>query len=249
MAAITKITDVAEGEGNATKPAATEIGAAMHERVYQRLCDALISGSLAPGRALSVRSLAAEFDVSAMPAREAIRRLEALGALEFTSTRRVMVATMTSEKLDEIREARVALEPALARRALLRVVQEPKLKRQLIRDLQSTDAALDAAIRSGEAGRYTKYNSAFHFMLYRSAGASVLLELVESLWLRLGPFMRVIIGRLGTTCLIDDRHKEIMDALETENASALEAAVREDILHGMDNIDLPQALGETKGEG
>ena len=46
----------------------------VHEEVYARLRRAIIDGQLEPGRALSVRTLAAQFSVSAMPAREAIRR-------------------------------------------------------------------------------------------------------------------------------------------------------------------------------
>ena len=52
---------------------------AVHETVYAQLREALIAGHLEPGRSLSVRSLAAEFGVSAMPAREAIRQLAAQG--------------------------------------------------------------------------------------------------------------------------------------------------------------------------
>ena len=95
MAAVTKI----EGLGGDGDTATSDLGPVMHEVVYNRLREALIAGRLPPGRALSVRGLAAEFDVSAMPAREAIRRLAALGALEFTDTRRVMIAKMTGEKL------------------------------------------------------------------------------------------------------------------------------------------------------
>ena len=46
-----------------------------------------------------------------MPAREAIRRLVAMGALEMTDTRRITLATMSQKKLAEIRVARLALEP------------------------------------------------------------------------------------------------------------------------------------------
>ena len=47
----------------------------IHEEVYERLRRAIIAGQFEPGKSLSVRGLAAEFGVSAMPAREAIRRL------------------------------------------------------------------------------------------------------------------------------------------------------------------------------
>ena len=125
-------------------------GSAMHEQVFSRLREALITGQLAPGRALSVRRLASEFDVSAMPAREAIRRLVAVGALEYTDTRRVMIARMSEEKLEEIKQARLALEPILASFALCAVEGQPKEKKKLIKQLESLDNELDLAIRRGD---------------------------------------------------------------------------------------------------
>lgn len=205
---------------------------AVHEEVYQRLRRAIISGQLAPGRSLSVRGLAAEFGVSAMPAREAIRQLAALGALEFTPTRRVAVARMSREKLDELCEARLALEPALAVRALrLKGAAREKLANELAR----IDALIDEAIARGDSADYARYNSEFHFALYEAANAPVYLGLVESLWLQTGPFMRVVIGRLGTSSLID-QHQEALRALRAGSAAKLEAAIRDDIKEGMTNI-------------
>ncbi|MEM8935168.1 MAG: GntR family transcriptional regulator [Pseudomonadota bacterium] len=245
MAAVTKIDAGLTASGSNQKKQAPELGAVMHEHVYNRLRDALITGRLTPGRALSVRGIAAEFDVSAMPAREAIRQLAAVGALEFTDTRRVSIAKMTAEKLEEIKTARLLLEPILAERSLISVAGKQREKRRLLRSLEKHDAALDAAIRRGDVSQYTQYNSAFHFELYRASGSAVLIDLVESLWLRFGPFMRVVIGRLGTSCLIDDRHKDIMEAIEAEDAKALKKAVRDDLLHGMNNIDVAEIEADT----
>lgn len=206
--------------------------AAVHEEVYQRLRRAIISGQLEPGRALSVRGLAAEFGVSAMPAREAIRQLAAQGALEFTPTRRVAIARMTKAKLEELSDARFALEPALAARA----VKSPAENEKLVSELSRIDAALDEAIGRGDSAHYARYNSEFHFTLYEAAGAPVYLGLVESLWLQTGPFMRVVIGRLGTAALDDDKHKEIVTALRAGDAAKVKTAVHEDIKQGMTNI-------------
>lgn len=224
---------------------ATSPGSAMHEQVFSKLREALINGQLAPGRALSVRRLASEFDVSAMPAREAIRRLVAVGALEHTDTRRVMIATMTDEKLEEIKQARLALEPILASFALSAVEGRPREKKKLIKQLEAVDSELDLAIRRGDVMAYSKLNSDFHFALYRSAQANVLLNLVESLWLQFGPFMRVVIGRLGTSCLVDDKHKDIIDALSENDVEKLKNAVKEDILHGMHTISLDDAAEDS----
>ena len=211
-----------------------ERAAAVHETVYEKLRQAIMSGKLEPGRSLSVRSLAEEFGVSTMPAREAIRQLAALGALEFTPTRRVTVAHMSPEKLRELTDARLALEPALAARALAATAGAER--DALIASLAGIDDALDRAIERGDSANYARLNREFHFVLYEAAASPVYLGLVESLWLQTGPFMRVVIGRLGTAVLEDDQHKEAMDALRAGDAEKLEAAMRDDIRQGMTNI-------------
>ena len=207
----------------------------IHEEVYERLRRAIIAGQFEPGKSLSVRGLASEFGVSAMPAREAIRRLAALGALEVTETRRVMVAHMTPERFDELTIARRTLEPEIAALAARKLAKDAKTRDALIAKLKTIDAALDEAIARGDIADYGRRNSEFHFALYAAAKAPVLLSLVESLWLQTGPFMRIVIGRLGTTSLVD-QHKEAIAALATGDADKLADAVRNDILQGMSSI-------------
>lgn len=207
----------------------------VHEEVYARLRRAIIEGQLEPGRALSVRTLAAQFSVSAMPAREAIRRLAALGALELTPTRRITVSKMTPSKIEELTDARVPLETRLAIRALERTERKPRARAALVKKLSRIDARLDAAIDRGDVADYSKTNSEFHFTLYEAAAAPVLLGVVEGLWLQIGPFMRVVVTRIGTSKL-DDQHKEAIDALAAGDAGKLEKAIRLDILEGMKNI-------------
>ncbi|MEO0397837.1 MAG: GntR family transcriptional regulator [Pseudomonadota bacterium] len=237
MAIVTNIPTDDSAIPGARNTQTPELNGVMHEHVYERLREALMSGQLSPGRSLSMRGLAAEFGVSAMPAREAIRRLVAIGAMELTDTRRVTIAKMTVERLEEIRIARSALEPSLAERSLLQVSGKTRSKKRLIADLKKIDEQLNAAIHEGSVTDYAKYNSEFHFTLYRASDASVLLGLVESLWLQIGPFMRIVVGRLGTTCLTDDQHPDIIAAVEDEDPKRLKAAVRADILQGMNNIN------------
>lgn len=208
----------------------------MHEEVYARLARAIIDGQLAPGRPISVRSLAAQFSVSAMPAREAIRRLVALGALELTATRRVTIARMTTQKACELTEARTLIEPRLAGRACDRLRESRRARDALVRRLRAIDARLDAAIERSAASAYSKANSDFHFAIYRAAAAPTLLGVVESLWLQTGPFMRVVLDSIGASSLVD-QHKEAIDALAAGDRAKLERAIRLDILEGMKRID------------
>jgi len=212
----------------------------IHERVFELLREAIIAGQFAPGSTISVRKLAAEYDVSAMPAREAIRRLVAMGALEMTETRRIKLASMSHDKLEEIRIARLALEPLLAAKACEKVAKRAREKKRLIEAITRYDNEMDAAIESGDATNYARCNSEFHFTLYRASEAPVLLALVESLWLQFGPFMRVVIGRLGTGWVKDDKHKNAIAALQDNDSQRLMQAISEDISDGIKTISKPQ---------
>ncbi len=208
----------------------------VHEEVYRQLRQSIVSGQLEPGRALTVRGLAAEYGVSAMPAREAIKRLVGIGALEQTPTRRIMVAQMTADKIVELTIARKVLEPALAVLALRKIGSDSVKLNALVEALSEIDAKLDSAIVSGNVAEYGKYNSEFHFALYEAASAPVMLGLVESLWLQIGPFMRIVLGRQGTASFVD-QHKEVTTALAERDTAKLEEAVRDDIMDGMAQIE------------
>ena len=69
-----------------------------------------------------------------------------------------------------------------------------------------------------------------------SGFGSVLLPLVESLWLQVGPFMRVVFGRVGADGLVADRHAEAIEALETRDPEGARRAVAADLSEGMDKM-------------
>ena len=48
-----------------------------HDLVYRALRARIMLGEIPPGRAMTLRGIGAEFDVSMTPAREAVRRLVA----------------------------------------------------------------------------------------------------------------------------------------------------------------------------
>ena len=89
---------------------------AVHDQVYDAIRQALITGKIAPGVGVSLRSLAAELGVSPMPVRDAVRRLVAERALAINpandDTRHDYVKLLIS--LGELESAESALAPALA---------------------------------------------------------------------------------------------------------------------------------------
>jgi len=207
-----------------------------HETVYRRIRDKILYGDLAPGQAVTIQGLVAEFDVSMTPIREAIRRLCAEGALEFLGNRRVTVPLMTEVRFAEICFARLQIEPKLAEMAVNAVESAE------IDSLRRIDDDINRAIDQGDVKRYMIENHRFHFELYGHAGSNILLPITETLWLRYGPLYRIISGKYGTSSL-SDQHDEALIALVKKDGRAVAEAIREDIQQGFDivraNFDWP----------
>lgn len=199
------------------------------ERVTLTLRRRLILGDLRPGEMLSLRTLAPDLGVSAMPVREAAGRLVSEGALELVKNRGIRVPRMTRERLFDLTAVRVFLETELIRRAAFSLT-EPAL-------LQAgrTNSMLDAAIAAGDARGYMRANHAFHAGLYGAAASPTLFRLAEGIWTQTGPFMSIVyegIARLNYS----DHHPRILDALRRRNALDAAEAVRADIESGLDLI-------------
>jgi len=204
---------------------------AVHDQVYAAIRDALLTGRIAPGHGVSLRSLAAELGVSPMPVRDAVRRLVAEHALVINqANKRLSAPSLTAERLGQLAQARTWIEPELAARAA------PRADEALIAALREADDQLNTAIVRGDVRAYMAANHAFHFGVYERAGAEVLLAMAGGLWLQTGPFMRVVFNRLGTVNLTRDHHVDVMEALAAHDAEAARAALAADIAVGMEAL-------------
>lgn len=193
--------------------------------VYSTLRQAVLLGQIPPGRALTIRELAALLGVSPMPIREALRQLSAEGALEILGNRRVMVPTMTAMKFTELVEARIALESHAAVRAL------PYIDAQRLQAMTELDHRINQAEADGDPETVMRLNQQFHRQIYTANPHQVVQPLIERLWLQLAPFMRLAAGRLEEYYQVD-RHQEALTAIDKRDALALQMAIGADIRDG-----------------
>ena len=198
----------------------------LNATVYAELRKRIVTGHISPNHELSTRGLAGELGVSQTPVRDALSRLSAEGAVSIRSKRRVRVPEMTSERFDDLLRCRLLLEPEAAALAL------PFLTAADVQRLREIDATLDAAVKNGDAGVYMQSNYDFHFTLYRAQPQKTLTQLIETLWLQFGPYMRVLYGRVPNAEL-NDRHQTAIAAIEKQDATALRKAIAHDISDGM----------------
>lgn len=208
-----------------TDPQAGQANAA-HEQVYRSLRTNIMYGAVAPSTSMTLRGIGKEFGVSMTPAREAVRRLVAEGALTMTSSGRVSTPELSNERIEELASIRGLLEPELAARAL------PRAHMALIDRLQVINGQIMEVIERHDVIGYIRTNLDFHRALYLRAQAPAMLALAETVWLQLGPTMRSLYGRLQRRDL-PRHHRLIVAALKAGDEPGLRVAVRADVTNGL----------------
>jgi DNA-binding GntR family transcriptional regulator len=195
------------GERNQSRPPRRQ--PAVHDQVYEAIRQAPDHRPHRAGRRGVLRSLAAELGVSPMPVRDAVRRLVAERALAINpANKRLSVPSLTAARLEQLSQARLWIEPELAARAA------PHADAALIKRLRDLDARRRRRPAAGRRRRLHDRQPRLPLRPLRAPGAEVLLSMAGGLWLQIGPFMRVVFGRVGADGLPADRHAEAMDRAE-----------------------------------
>jgi DNA-binding GntR family transcriptional regulator len=210
-------------------PRLADPNAAAHERLYRVLRQQVMHGELAPGQAMTLRGLAEQFDVSMTPAREAVRRLGAEGALTISSSGRISTPELTPERIEELAQIRALLEPEMAARAL------PRAHFALIDRLAAINGLNHEAVMNQDAVAYVRTNLEFHRTLYLRAQSPAMLAMIETVWLQLGPTMRALYQKLQRREL-PQHHRHILAALRAGDEPGLRLAVRTDVTQGLRHL-------------
>lgn len=205
------------------------IETAAHDRLYRTLRQQIMHGELMPGQALTLRGLGKQFGVSMTPAREALRRLVAEGALMLSSSGRVTTPELSNERIEELAALRALIEPELASRAL------PRAHLALIDRLSAINTANAEAVAKQDAVAYIRTNLEFHRTLYLRAQAPAMLAVIETIWLQLGPTMRALYTKLRRN-EPPRHHRMILAALRAGDEPGLRLAVRTDVTQGLRHL-------------
>jgi DNA-binding GntR family transcriptional regulator len=203
--------------------------------IYRSLSRAIMFGRFPPGLPVTISGLSESLGVSTMPVRGALDQLIADGALEYLDNRRVRVPDIGPDRFDELIATRIALETVAAVRAMhfidyIRIEQ-----------LVALDNSIDEAYQAGNIELGIERNFAFHRSMYEVRPSFVMLPLIESVWLRMGPFMREAVAHLPQSYQVD-RHVEAIEAIRRRDADALREAITADIQDGAGHVGRQRLL-------
>jgi DNA-binding GntR family transcriptional regulator len=195
----------------------------LQEQLYQNIRSGLLSGRFQPGERLKIRDLAAEWGTSPMPVRAALQRLVAEGALEGEAQRSLRVPPMTRERFENLLPVRINLEGLAVELAAARISSVE------LESLQGCIERMDVALQRRDMPGYLSDNSLFHLTLYRACANPVLLRLIESLWLQVGPFFNRLFTEADLSLRLNDFHADCLKALHAGDAKAARAAIEQDL--------------------
>ncbi len=214
--------------------------ARLGDMAYEAMKERLVHGVFEPGRKLTVRAVAHALGVSSTPARDALNRLAAEGAVTYSGPKTVIVPYLTMEALQEITAMRLALEGLAAERGAARA---PAELGDLLEEMQvKINDALDER-------RYTDVlwtNKEFHFAVYGCCGMPYLLSTIETLWLRIGPSFHDLYPEFAIQKYGVHNHEVVIESLREGDCETVRAAFINDIRDGYRR--LKQAIQAREGQ-
>ncbi|MDF1791346.1 MAG: GntR family transcriptional regulator [Thalassobaculaceae bacterium] len=181
------------------------------EFVQRALRAAILDGRIPPGTPLRQEALAAAFDVSRMPVREALRQLEAQALLDFTPHKGAVVAEISAQDQADTYLIRRALEPVAFAQSI------PHLTRD---DLDRAEDLISDMDREPDHGRLGELNRRFHMSLYARAGSPKLVRLVERQLIEHDRYLRFHLAMLGRDRMSQDDHIAMVKAAAGRDITA-----------------------------
>ncbi|PBB83340.1 MULTISPECIES: GntR family transcriptional regulator [unclassified Mesorhizobium] len=191
--------------------------------MVRAIADRIVTGYLRPGERLDEVSLAARFEVSRTPVREALGHLSAMGLVDRRPNRGAIVAVVTQDHLASMFESMAELEAICARFSAERMRASER------RSLEAEHQASARLVQLGAEEDYENFNTEFHNRLYRGAHNTHIHDLTVATRSRLAPFRRaqfMLPGRLAKSW---QEHDVIVTAIMRCDAAAAGKAARDHV--------------------
>lgn len=200
------------------------------ERAYQLIKERIEDGSYGPGVRLILDQLARELSVSAVPVREAIRRLEAEGYVVFTRNLGARVASIDRDQYRHTIQALAIVEAAAT------ALAAPHLSARTLRDARRVNERMRASMVAFDPAAFTRLNEEFHRLLCSACPNPHLLGLVEREWSQMALIRRssfvFVPGRARASVA---EHDLLLDLIESRaSEQKIERAARSHKLATLD---------------
>lgn len=191
------------------------------DAMYQALKQELLSGEIKAGQRLIIADLAKKHNVSPMPVREAIKRLQQEGWVDVLPHIGAVAKTTDLGTFKEIVAVRTELE------VLATVTATQKFSARALHKLEKLVQRMEKSIQSTTMHKFMILDRKFHFAIYENSPNAFLVETVASLWDRTS--VSQFIFAWDSFRAVDSlkEHKDILGAISRKEAQLAGALVRQ----------------------
>lgn len=194
-----------------------------HEAAYELIRTRIVDGTYGPGYRLVLEQLAREFGVSPVPIREAVRRLEAEGYVEFIRNVGARVAHLDTAGYEQAMQALALLE------GYATALAAPGMRKSDIKRARAANRRMADALSSFDPASFTDLNHQFHSVILDRCPNSYVRGLATGEWARLDVVRRTsfafVPGRAKGSV---DEHEHIIDLIEQgADSREIELAARD----------------------
>lgn len=187
--------------------------------IYEKILEDIENGHYSPGEHLVISQLSKENNVSDIPVREAIRRLESEGYVSVIANQGPMVFDFTPSVISEIFQLKAVLE-GFACRLAVDVLNEDDYAH-----LRELNEKMLQAATSEKTSESAAYNKKFHMYIYNRLEQKMLCNMIEELWRKYHITQRVF--HVATHSEISYKeHETMLRLMESKQYTAVEEFVR-----------------------
>jgi len=199
------------------------------DKVYREISRAIMTGRLAPGERLLEAKIAGQMNVSRMPVREALHRLQEAGFVSPYQKTGKVVNHLSRQSLEEITHIRMILETEAARIAIQNSSQNT------IAQMEHLYSKTVAAINKGNIDEMLELNKQFHFLFYQDAKMPILQQIITGLWDRVSPYVHILLKESDASASSRDvkkNHRGMLDGMRHKDPEEVCIWLEADLLEG-----------------
>ncbi|MGW8567011.1 GntR family transcriptional regulator [Isoptericola sp. NPDC055881] len=188
------------------------------QRAYAFLRERIEDGRYVPGYRLVLAQLAGELDMSVVPVREAIRRLEAEGLVTFERNVGAQVALLHETEYQHTMETLALVE------GFATALSAPHLSAAQLAAAREVNDRMHRCLADFDPHRFTELNLEFHAVLFEPCPNPHVLDLVHRGWRRMTVLrdssFSFVPGRARESVAEHDQILDLVAALQAGRTSA-----------------------------
>lgn len=208
----------------------TPLTQSLPEQISARLSERIVSGAYAPGQRIMEQAVAAEFEVSRGPVREALRLLEKDGLVMILARRGAQVTNPTIEEVHEIFDIRAMLNGLRDRL----IAESPQREALLALIEQDVARLVQAAELPGDGDEYIETVTRLNRLLTQAAGNRRLQAILGSLAVQTVRYTRLGLSTPGRRMQSVRHWQGLLHAIRKGDGDAAERIARQRVIDSRD---------------